>query len=66
MTKRFVTEYANYKIRLFNSEPLMRKDIKEECKREIEYIVSLYKQGFITVDETMRAISEVPSLRREV
>lgn len=56
--KRFITEYARYKINAISDNDIMRDDIKAERIRNIEKAVRLAKNSFITVDECIKMIAE--------
>ena len=58
-TKRFVIEYANYKIdKIFESKTLTDTEKTDTIKR-IDKAVNYCKTGYITIEETMKAISEI-------
>lgn len=54
--KRFITEYANYKIDLLNKSGISDEAI--EAIRRIDRAVRLHETGLLSVDETMRIINE--------
>lgn len=54
--KRFIIEYANYKIDLFNKSGISDEAI--EAIRKIDRAVRQLQQGLLTVDETIRIINE--------
>lgn len=54
--KRFIVEYANYKIDLLNKSGI--SDEAVEAIRKIDRAVRLHQQGLLTVDETIRIINE--------
>ena len=54
--KRFIVEYANYKIDLLNKSGISDEAI--ESIRKIDRAVRLHQQGLLTVDETIRIINE--------
>lgn len=54
--KRFILEYANYKIKDIKNNSLMREDIKIEAIAKIERVLKLEKIGFMTVDEAIKSI----------
>lgn len=55
--KRFMIEYANYKIKCLEACSEMNKGIKNELIRRIDKTIFNYEHGFITVDECMRLLS---------
>lgn len=57
--KRFIKEYANYKLKDINSNDLMQEQFKKEKIAEINKIVKYRKSGLITIDEAMNAISKI-------
>jgi len=54
--KRFIVEYANYKIDLLNKSGISDEAI--EAIRKIDRAVRQHQQGLLTVDETIRIINE--------
>ena len=55
--KRFVIEYANYKIdQLYNNQD-MQQNIKNRMINRITTAICMYETGVITVDETMQLIN---------
>ena len=56
--KRFISEYANYKINCFKSNELMKKEIKTEIFNKINKALNLVERGFITIDEAIKIINE--------
>lgn len=54
--KKFIVEYANYKIDLLNKSGISDEAI--EAIRKIDRAVRQYQQGVLTVDETIRIINE--------
>lgn len=54
--KRFVTEYANYKVNLLCKSE--RLDKLAEVIQRINNAVRMCKAGLLTIDETMRIINE--------
>ena len=59
MMKRFIKEYANYKLKDINSNELMQQEIREEKIAEINKVIKYRKSGLITIDEVMNAISKI-------
>ena len=57
--KRFVKEYANYKINIISNNDLMEQGIKEEKLQDIEKYIKSVKRGLITVDECIHQISKL-------
>lgn len=55
---RFVKEYANSKIKLLKENELMQQVYKDEKINRIKRATELFYQYLLTVDETMRIISE--------
>lgn len=55
---RFVKEYANHKIKQLESNDLMQEIIKLESIARIKKAVELFYRYMLSVDETMRIISE--------
>lgn len=56
--KRFIKEYANYKIHDYKDNELMRDEIKAEKINQINKALTYAERGFITVDETINLINE--------
>lgn len=54
---RFMREYANYEIKCYQSNKLMRPEAKEIYINAISGAVKDYQKGLITVEETMRIIT---------
>lgn len=63
---RFMIEYANYSKRYLDGMELINDGIRVEMKRRIDRALSMYEQGFITVDETMRLIADPCSLGEDM
>ena len=59
MMKRFIKEYASYKLKDINSNELMQKKFKDEKIAEINKIVMYKKRGIVSIDEAMNLISKV-------
>lgn len=57
--KRFVNEYANYKINIISNNDLMRQEIKEEKLQDIKKYIKSLKRGLITVDECIYQINKI-------
>lgn len=55
--KRFMIEYANWKIGQLEQNKLMNDGIRRELERRITKTVSMYQRGMITVDETMKLLA---------
>ena len=55
---RFVKEYANSKIKRIESNDLMQDKYKQESISKIRKAEKLFNQYMLSVDETMRIISE--------
>ena len=55
--KRFVTEYANYKINLLYKRETLDKTA--EAIRRIDNAVRMCEAGLLTIEETIRIINEV-------
>ena len=55
--KRFIKEYANYKIKDYTENNLMNQDIREMLITKINNVVRQEEKGLITVDEAMGLIS---------
>ena len=55
---RFMTEYANYKKREIKEWEGWTEEEKAEMYRDIDRAINLRQRGFISVDESMRIISE--------
>ena len=56
--KRFISEYAKYKINSYENNKLMRADVKTELISNIHKALDLSKKGYISVDEAIRMINE--------
>lgn len=57
--RRFVKEYANYKINIISKNDLMIQETKEEKLKDIEKYIKSLKRGLITVDECIHQISKI-------
>lgn len=57
--RRFVKEYANYKIIKISNDDLMKQEIKEKKLQDIEKYIKSVKRGLITVDECIHEISKI-------
>lgn len=57
--KRFVSEYANYKINCCKENKLMKEEYKTEKIDKIHKALHLIEKSFITVDEAIKIINEV-------
>ena len=57
--KRFIKEYANYKIKKIENEPMMAARYTRDRIFKIKSYVEHYEKGRITVDETMELIARV-------
>ncbi len=57
--KRFVKEYANYKINTILNNDLMTQEIKEEKLQDIKKYIKVLERGLITVDECIYQISKI-------
>ena len=57
--KRFVKEYANYKINIISNNDLMTQEIKEEKLQDIEKYIKILERGLITVDECIYQINKI-------
>lgn len=55
-TKRFIIEYANYKLDEIANNKDMNSGIKTELMRRIDRAVFNVTRGMITIDECMRII----------
>ena len=56
--KRFISEYAKYKINSYENNKLMGADVKTELISNIHKALDLSKKGYISVDEAIRMINE--------
>jgi len=56
--RRFITEYANYKIHDYKSNELMQDRYKTEKIDKINKALRFADRGMITVDETIKLINE--------
>ena len=56
--ERYITEYANAKIKDAKENPLMQAVIKEKIISGVERAVRLRVKGLITVNETIKMILE--------
>ena len=57
--KRFISEYAKYKINSYENNKLMGADVKTELISNIHKALDLSKKGYISVDEAIRMINEM-------
>lgn len=57
--KRFVKEYANYKINIISNNDLMRRETKEEKLQDIKKYIKTLERGLITVDECVYQINKI-------
>ena len=57
--KRFVKEYANYKINIILNNDLMIQEIKEEKLQDIKKYIKVLERGLITVDECIYQINKI-------
>lgn len=55
--KRFIIEYANYKLNEIASNADMNGGIQTELMRRIDRAVFCVERGMITIDECVRIIS---------
>ena len=55
-TKRFIIEYANYKLDEIANNTDMNRGIKTELMRRVDRAVFNVTHGMITIDECMRII----------
>lgn len=56
--RRFITEYANYQKAYFTGNDMIEKEVKEEAIENINGALSAREKGMISIDETMRIISD--------
>lgn len=54
---RFVTEYASFRIKQFQSCAEMKEEYREEIIKRINRAVEGCKRGFITVNEAMNIMA---------
>ena len=57
--KRFIKEYANYKINIISNNDLMIQEIKERKLEDIEKYIEALKRGIITIDECIYQINKI-------
>ena len=57
--KRFIKEFANYQIKGYTENELMRNDVREAEIAKIRQAVRLEEKGLITVSEAMWIISGI-------
>lgn len=57
--KRFVKEYANYKINIILNNDLIIQEIKAEKLQDIEKYIKILERGLITVDECIYQINKI-------
>lgn len=57
--KRFVKEYANYKINIISNNDLMPPEIKDAKLQDIKKYIKVLKRGLITVDECISQINKI-------
>ena len=57
--KRFVKEYANYKINIILNNDLMIQEVKEEKLQDIKKYIKVLERGLITVDECIYQINKI-------
>ena len=54
--ERFLTEYANYKKRLFKNNKLMQQEYTDKAIERIDNSLQCREEGLITIDETINGI----------
>lgn len=54
--KRFIKEYARYKIETIEENELMQTCYKDEKINTIEKILQMLERGLLSIDESMRMI----------
>ena len=54
--ERFIKEYANYQIKNYEQNTLMQQKYKDEKISKINKALAMRKNGFITIDETIKII----------
>ena len=57
--RRFVKEYANYKINIISKNDLMSQETKEEKLQDIKKYIKSLKRGLITIDECVYQINKI-------
>lgn len=57
--KRFIKEFANYKIENIEQNELMQKQIKDEKTKHIIKVLCLCEKGLLTIDEAITTIASV-------
>ena len=57
--KRFIKEYANYKINIISNNDLMAEEVKEEKLQDIKKYIKVLERGLITVDECIYQINKI-------
>lgn len=57
--KRFVKEYANYKINIILNNDLMIQEIKAKKLQDIKKYIKILERGIITVDECIYQINKI-------
>jgi len=57
--KRFIKEYAAYKVKEISQNELIQSVFKVEKIAKIEKILRLANNGMLTVDETIREILSI-------
>ena len=57
--KRFIKEFANYQIKGYTENELMRNDVRDAEIAKIRQAVRLEEKGLITVSEAMWIISGI-------
>ena len=56
--KRFISEYAKYKINSYENNKLMGADVKAELISNIHKALDLSEKAYISVDEAIRMINK--------
>ena len=57
--KRFIKEYANYKINIISNNELIKQEEKEEKLQKINLYVKSLRRGLITVDDCIYQINQI-------
>ena len=58
-TRRFVIEYANFKIKGFMENEFMKDDVRNEKINRISKYVRACESGLISISECMKSLSEI-------
>ena len=57
--KRFVQEYASYKIKCWRENDLMNPVLRDKCGEIVAKYLQAYDAGLISTEETMRVLVDI-------